>query len=191
MIVGYARVSSREQHLHVQLDKLSAAGCERVYQEKQSGMSDQRPQLQACLDFVRAQDILVVTKLDRLARNMAHLLALDTRLKALGVELRVLDQQIDTTTPQGKLLFGMLAVFAEFENDLRKERQLEGIRKAQALGKHFGRGKALTLAQVGELHQLRASGAQVAELRKRYGLTRTSIYRYLAQAQPAAAEAAD
>ena len=167
------------------------AGCERIYQEKQSGTTDKRPELQRCLDFVRERDVLLVTKLDRLARSMAHFWAIDTLLKKKEVLLKVLDQEIDTTTSHGKMLFGMLAVFAQFENDLRKERQMDGIRKAQASGVQFGRVHTLTPAQVAHLHQQRAQGALIRELMAQYHLGKSSIYRYLAQPRAVDAEAAD
>jgi DNA invertase Pin-like site-specific DNA recombinase len=191
MLIGYARVSSLEQRLEVQLEKLQRYGCDRIYQEKQSGTTDQRPQLQACLDFVRKDDTLVVTKLDRLARSMAHLWAIDTLLKKKEVMLKVLDQEIDTTTSHGQMLFGMLAVFAQFENDLRKERQMDGIKKAQASGVQFGRTHTLTPAQVARLHQQRTEGVLIRELMQQYRLTKSSIYRYLAQGHPDDAQAAD
>lgn len=180
MYVGYARVSSFEQDIDLQVDRLRDL-CEKVYQEKESGMRASRPQLEACLDFIREGDTLIITRLDRLARSTVHLCALDALLTEKGVTLKVLDQNIDTTSSHGRALFGMLAVFAQFEHDLRKERQMEGIRKAQAQGKHFGRTKRLTMAQIEELQQLRREGMPVALLRIRYGMTRTSIYRYLAR----------
>jgi DNA invertase Pin-like site-specific DNA recombinase len=184
--VGYARVSSVGQSLDVQVDKLTAAGCDPIFEEKASGTRQDRPVLRECLRYLRKGETLVVTRLDRLARSLAHLSALDTQLKAQEVTLQVLDQAIDTTTPHGKMLFGMLAVFAEFENDLRKERQMDGIRKAQARGVYIGGKPALTPEQVLALRAQRAAGALIKDLMRQYGLSKASVYRYLDGTQPQA-----
>ena len=182
MRVGYGRVSSRDQHLDIQEARLRAC-CEEVFLEKGSGTSRaKRPQLDAALTFVRKHDVLVVCKLDRLARSILDLNQIADTLKRKGATLEVLDHPMDLETMTGKMLFAVLGLMAEFETALRKERQREGILAAQAKGKHFGRQRMLTPAQVAELHQLRASGVPVAELKRRYGMTRTSIYRYLAAA---------
>jgi DNA invertase Pin-like site-specific DNA recombinase len=136
------------------------------------------------LELLGSGDVLVVCKLDRLARSILDLHHIAEQVKRQGATLDVLDQPMDCDTLSGKMLFGFLALMAEFETALRKERQREGILAAQKKGVHFGRAKMLTPAQVEELHQLRTSGVPVAELRKRYGMTRTSIYRYLAQHTP-------
>src|SRR5262245_41514615 len=181
MRVGYARVSSRDQDLTVQLDKLRH--CEKVYQEKYTGTTDKRPQLQACLDFVREGDVLVITRLDRLARSLLHLYEIDRLLKQKHVKLQVIEQQIDTTTPHGQALFGMLGVFAQFENDLRAERQREGIAKAQSNGVKFGRKAGLTSEQVRALALKRQAGAKIVDLMYEYRLSKAVIYRYLSQAK--------
>jgi DNA invertase Pin-like site-specific DNA recombinase len=174
------------QSLEVQVDKLTAAGCDPIFQEKASGTRQERPVLQECLRYLRKDEVLVVTRLDRLARSLAHLSALDTQLKAREITLLVLDQAIDTTTPHGKMLFGMLAVFAEFENDLRKERQMDGIRKAQARGVYIGGKPVLTPAQVLALRAQRAAGVLIKDLMRQYGLSKASVYRYLDGTQPQA-----
>jgi len=184
--VGYARVSSMGQSLEVQVDKLTAAGCDPIFQEKASGTRQERPVLQECLRYLRTGETLVVTRLDRLARSLAHLSALDTQLKARAITLQVLDQAIDTTTPHGKMLFGMLAVFAEFENDLRRERQMDGIAKAKARGVYIGGKPTLTLDQVAALRAQRAAGVLIKDLMRQYGLSKASVYRYLDGTQPQA-----
>ena len=178
MLVGYARVSSTDQDLTVQRDRLG--GCEKLFEEKASGTEAARPQLQACLDYVREGDTLVITRLDRLARSTLHLCQVADLLARKGVHLQVLDQQVDTHTPTGRMLFGMLAVIAQFETELRAERQREGIAKAKRAGVHFGRTKALTPEQAEELRALRADGVTLAALRQRYGIGKTAVYRYLA-----------
>ena len=137
--VGYARVSSQGQSLDIQIDKLAKYGCNKIYQEKISGVDQNRAELIKCLDYVRENDTLVITKLDRMARSAYHLGSIVEKLKEKNVNFVVLDQNINTTSPQGKLMFQMLTSFAEFENNLRKERQIEGIKRAKEEGKPFGR----------------------------------------------------
>jgi DNA invertase Pin-like site-specific DNA recombinase len=183
MQVGYARVSTQDQDLTIQRERL--AHCEKLFMEKASGTDAARPALTACLEFVREGDTLVVTRLDRLARSTLHLCQIAQQLAQKGVHLQVLEQDVNTHTPTGRLVFNMLAVIAQFETELRAERQREGIVKAQRAGVHFGRSKALTAAQVDELQTLRAQGVTLKALMHRYHLGKTALYRYLAGAQPA------
>jgi len=180
-IVGYARVSSVGQSLDVQLSKLSEYGCTKVYQEKRSGTTADRPELKACLDYVRDSDVLVlvITKLDRLARSTLHLTQLADGLSNKGVELVVIDQSIDTSTPTGKLLFNMLASIAEFETELRKERQYEGIAKAKANGVKFGAKAKLTDEEVEQMKSDRESGVLIKDLMNQYNISKASVYRLL------------
>jgi DNA invertase Pin-like site-specific DNA recombinase len=175
--VGYARVSSTGQSLDVQLDKLKQ--CEKIYSEKITGTTDKRPQLKACLDYVREGDTLVITRLDRLARSTLHLCQIADLLSSKNVALVVIDQSIDTSSATGTLMFNMLASIAEFETELRKERQAEGIAKARANGIHFGRESTLTDKQILELREKRASGEKIKDLMSHYELSKASIYRYL------------
>ena len=179
-IIGYARVSSTGQSLDVQLDKLQAYGCEKIYQEKLSGSSAyNRPELQRCLHYVREGDILVITRLDRLARSVLDLTTMVSNLKQQGVDLVVIDQAIETQTPTGKLLFNMLAAIAEFETELRKERQTEGIAKALSKGVKFGAKAKLTPEQLTQMRIDRESGVLIKELCRKYGLSKASVYRLL------------
>ena len=175
--IGYARVSSYGQSLEVQLEKLSE--CDRVFQEKQSARTDDREQLQLCLDYVRDGDSLIVTKLDRLARSTRDLLNIMNRLEHKQVKLVVLDQQIDTSTPTGMLLFTMLGAIATFENDLRKDRQMQGIELAKRKGTKFGRKAALTHDQIQILHKKRADGTKISELMTEFSLSKATVYRLL------------
>ena len=125
--VGYARVSSVGQSLEVQLDKLKH--CDKIYQEKKSGASSKRPRLKACLEYIREGDTLVVTRLDRLARSTLHLCQIAADLERKQVNLQVLDQNIDTHDATGRLLFNMLGAIAQFETEIRAERQMDGIQK--------------------------------------------------------------
>ena len=183
MIIGYARVSSTGQKLDVQLEKLTAQGCQKIYQEKQSGLTANRPQLLACLDYVREGDTLIVTKLDRLARSTLDLCSIAQRLKYKSVALKVLDQNIDTSIASGRLLFHMLGAIAQFETEIRKERQMDGIKKAQEQGVAFGRTKVLNQEQIKDLREKRQQGVLIKELMKDYNLSKKSIYNYLQPSQ--------
>ncbi|SEN30213.1 recombinase family protein [Nitrosomonas marina] len=178
-IVGYARVSSTGQSLDVQLDKLKYYQCDKIYQEKKSGITANRPELKKCLDYVREGDVLIITKLDRLARSTVDLHNILQQLNDKGVGFRVIDQSIDTTTSTGKLLFGILASIAEFETELRKERQMEGIKKAKNNGVAFGRKAKLTDIQIEELRYKRSNGVLIKDLMANYGLSKASVYRLL------------
>ena len=183
-MVGYARVSSVGQSLAVQLEKLKR--CQKLFQEKKSTASDRRPQLEACLDYVREGDTLAVTRLDRLARSTLHLCQIAAELERKQVHLQVLDQNIDTSTATGRLLFNMLGAIAQFETELRAERQLDGIRKARERGVHFGRSKELDPAQVVKLQRKRKKGVLVKALMKEFSLSKASVYRYLGSGAPSA-----
>lgn len=177
--VGYARVSSVGQSLEVQLAKL--AGCQKIFQEQHSGSSDKRPRLLACLEYVREGDTLVVTRLDRLARSTLHLCQIAAELDRKQVHLQVLDQQIHTGDATGRLLFHMLGAIAQFETELRAERQRDGIQNARARGVSCGRIKRLTGQQSVELRNRRQQGALIKTLMSDYGLSKASVYRYLGE----------
>ena len=175
--VGYARVSSVGQSLDVQLDKLK--DCDKVFREKKTGTSSTRPRLKACLEYVREGDTLVVTRLDRLARSTLHLCQVAEQLQEKGVNLKVIDQSIDTSDATGRLLFNMLGAIAQFETEIRAERQMDGIRNAKANGVHLGRRKNLTEDEQVELQQKRMDGTLIKELMEEYNLSKASVYRYL------------
>jgi DNA invertase Pin-like site-specific DNA recombinase len=174
-LVGYARVSSVGQTLDIQLDKLEQ--CDKIFQEKMSGVTDKRPRLQSCLEYVRQGDTLVVTKLDRLARSTLHLCQIAAELEQKEVHLRVIDQNIDTNSATGRLLFNMLGAIAQFETEIRSERQREGIWKAQERGVKFGKHKLLNEEQVAELQELRRQGVLIKTLMQNYGLSKSSVQR--------------
>lgn len=177
--VGYGRVSSVGQNLDIQLDKLKKVGCDIIFEETHTGTTDQRPQLQAMMRYVREGDTIYVTKLDRLGRSTLHLTQIFDKLEKQGVDIVVLDQNIDTTTPIGKLLFNVLSSIAEFETEIRKERQLEGIAKAKAKGVRFGRKSVLDSEQIAQMQKKRAEGVLIRELMLQYGLSKSSVYRLL------------
>lgn len=141
MKIGYARVSTHEQSLDLQLDALEKAGCEKIYQEKMSGMKDDRPQLNQLIEYAREGDVLVVYKLDRLGRSTKRLIELSEELEQRGIELVSIRDSIDTTTAVGKAMFKMLAVLAEMERDLISERTKAGLESARARGRNGGRPK--------------------------------------------------
>jgi DNA invertase Pin-like site-specific DNA recombinase len=177
-LVGYARVSSVGQSLDVQLEKLK--DCKKIFQEKKSGTtSGKRAQLEACLEYVREEDTLVVTRLDRLARSTLHLCQIADELKRKGVELQVIDQNINTADATGRLLFNMLGAIAQFETEIRAERQIDGITKAKKKGVQFGAQRKLTEEQIKELQKKRNEGILIKTLMKEYSLSKASVYRYL------------
>src|SRR5215510_1434085 len=162
-MVGYARVSSTGQTLEVQTEKLAL--CERLFKEARSGVDANRPELKRCLDYLREGDTLVVTKIDRLARSTSDLYRIVSMLAEKGVAFKVIDDQsIDTTSRTGKLIMGILALIAEFENDIRRERQMDGIAKAKERGVHFGRKLALTPDRIAEIKALRMGGSTVPHI---------------------------
>ena len=176
-IYGYARVSTTDQDTAIQEAALMAAGCTRVVAEKKSGTTTKgRTELQTLLDFVRAGDTVMVTRIDRLARSTADLLAIVKTLEEKGVALKATEQPIDTSTPAGRAFLQMLGVFAEFETAIRKERQLDGIAKAKKEGVYKGRKVSISGDQV---KALAAAGKGASEIAKQLGIGRASVYRHL------------
>jgi DNA invertase Pin-like site-specific DNA recombinase len=178
MLVGYARASTIDQEagFQVQIKALKAADCEKLFSEQVSSVA-QRPQLEAAVDYLRDGDVLVVTKLDRLARSVAHLVAIGEQLDAKGVALKVLDQAIDTSTPTGRLMFNMIGSIAQFERELMLERQREGIARAKAEGKYKGR-KPTARDKGHEVKRLRSEGIGATAIAKQLGISRASVYRF-------------
>lgn len=178
MNLGYARVSTVDQEagFAAQLRELEAAGVERIFEEKVSSVAG-RPQLEAVIDFLREGDTLTVTRLDRLARSTRQLLEIAERVKAKGAGLRILNLG-DTGTATGQLVFTVIGAIAEFERQLMLERQKEGIAAAKAAGKYKGRVPTAR-RQAAQIHELDAQGVKRAEIARRLGVGRTSVYRVL------------
>ena len=177
MIVGYARVSSTDQNETAQMELLLAKGAEKLFVDKASGTSrDGRPQLAEAIRFTRTGDALMVTRLDRLARSVIDLKVISSELEAKGVDLIVTEQAIDTTTPTGRLMFNMLGAIAEFETDLRRERQLEGIAKAKADGRYKGRPISIDTEGILAAHR---AGDKPQHIAKRFNIARSSVYRVI------------
>ncbi len=175
--LGYARVSSVEQDTAIQVAALKAAGCGIIREEKVSGTSTQgRTELLILLGSLRSGDTLVVTRIDRLARSVGDLQDIVRTLKAKGVALQATEQPIDTGTAAGKAFLDMLGVFAEFETNLRRERQIEGIAKAKAEGKYKGRRRSIDPDKV---KQMRDQGVGATEIAAALNIGRASVYRLL------------
>ena len=179
MLVGYARVSSSGQNLDIQQEALAQAGCEKLFSEKVSGRSTtDREQLAQALDFVRDGDTLIVTRLDRLARSVGDLHRIIEKLTDKKVGFKCLNQSgVDTDTSTGRLMLAVLGAVAAFENDIRRERQLEGIEKAKARGAYKGRPPSV---DVGQVKQLRETGLGAAQIAREMQIGRASVYRALA-----------
>lgn len=183
MFIGYARVSTADQTLALQEDALHAAGCTRIFKDVISGSTTDRPGLTAALDHCRSGDVLVVWKLDRLGRSLAHLLTVVQQLQAAGVGLRSLQENLDTTSAGGKLIFHIFGALAEFERGLIRERTAAGLAAARVRGRVGGRPRRLSPDQVALARRLLAQPdvgvAQVAEMLQ---VSRQTIYRALHRA---------
>jgi DNA invertase Pin-like site-specific DNA recombinase len=176
-VIGYARVSTTDQNLELQETALRAAGCDLIRAEKRSGTTTAgREELKTVLAFLRAGDVLMVTRIDRLARSIGDLQDIVRTVKARGASLKATEQPIDTSTAAGKCFLDMLGVFAEFETNLRKERQLEGVADAKARGVYQGRKASIDPAQV---KALRAQGMGASDIAKALKIGRASVYRVL------------
>lgn len=174
---GYARVSTTDQDLDVQIAALKTAGCTIIRSEKKSGTKREgRQELDTLLDFLRPGDTLIVTRIDRLARSVLDLQVIVRDLEARGVHLKATEQPIDTASAAGKAFLGMLGVFAEFETNLRRERQMEGIAAAKAKGIYKGRKPNLPVL---DIRQRRVAGATIAAICADLGVSRSSVYRAL------------
>ncbi len=173
-IYGYARVSTKDQDLTIQLEALKIAGCEIIRAEKRSGVSlKNRDELDMLLKFMRQGDILMVTRVDRLARSIRDLQNIVYELKNRGVAIKATEQSIDTSTAAGKFFLDMLGVFSEFETTVRKERQAEGIAKAKVRGAYKG---AKRVIDASEVRKLKADGMGVTAITRKLNISRASVY---------------
>ncbi len=189
-LVGYARVSTTHQDHSSQVDRLKAAGASKVFTEKRSGLDGERPQLAECLRYVREGDTLLVTKLDRLARSTTDLYRIVSNLNARDVAFKVLDDEaVDTSTRTGKLVMGILALIAEFETEIRRERQMEGIQRAKAEGRIGGRPRLVTDAVAARIRSLREDGLSMRKIAAEVGLSKAAVQKALADS-PEPAESA-
>jgi DNA invertase Pin-like site-specific DNA recombinase len=183
MRLGYARVSTREQNPDHQLDALQAAGCDKVFCDKASGKLASRPEWDRLLEQARAGDQLVITRLDRAGRSVAHLVELAADLEARGVALVVLGQGIDTTTPAGRLTFHILAALGEFSAELIRENTRDGLAAAAARGRRGGRPTVMTPGKLAVARQLADAGVRPGEIARTIGVSRPTVYRHLEAAE--------
>jgi DNA invertase Pin-like site-specific DNA recombinase len=183
MKIGYARVSTKDQSLSMQVDALKQAGCTQIHEEIASGAKTARPVLDEIIRNIREEDTLVIWKLDRLGRNLAHLIHLTTKLIEKKVGLISLNDPIDTTTAQGRLVFGIFASLAEFERELIRERTNAGLKSARARGRKGGRPKGMTPAAIEKAtiaEALYKNGSiPVKKIAEQLGISKTTLYLYL------------
>lgn len=179
MKIGYARVSSHGQSLDIQLKKLKEAGCEKIFSEKVSGVKGVRKAFSAMLNFAREGDQIIVTRLDRLSRSLLELQKTSKILESKIIDLKILEQDIDTSTPSGRLLFNIVGVVAEFEREMINQRAAEGRKAAKEKGVKFGAKKKLSSKDIESIKNLIAMGESKAELAKLYSVGRSTLYRAL------------
>ena len=183
MKIGYARVSTRDQSFDLQTDALEQAGCEQIYQEVVSGVKSQRKVLDNLLQSIRPGDVLVVWKLDRLGRSLRHLVELVNDLVSRGVGLQSLNDPIDTTTSQGRLVFNLFACLAEFERDLLMERTQAGLKAARARGRKGGRPKGIPKGSlptaIAAETLYREGRLSVKQISEKLGISKSTLYKYL------------
>jgi DNA invertase Pin-like site-specific DNA recombinase len=189
MLIGYVRVSTRDQKPHLQLDALQEAGCERIFKETVSGAKRERPELQSALDFMRTGDTLVIWKLDRLARSTRQLLDTVEGLARRGIGLKALTQDIDTTTAGGRLIFTVFSAIAEFEREIIRERTRAGLDAAHSRGRKGGRPRALVEKDLKQARALLTDPEiTVEDVARRLGVGVSTLYRYLPAARQTAQE---
>ena len=183
--IGYARTSTDDQHLNLQRDALTRAGCSAIYEETASGKGAGRPELEHCRKALRAGDTLVVWRLDRLGRSLPDLVQIVGDLERQGIGLESLTERIETGSAAGKLVFHVFAALAEFERGLIRERTRAGLAAARARGRAGGRRPKLDEKQVREIKVLlRDPGIQVADVARRYGVSRTTLYKHVGVVVP-------
>ncbi len=180
MLVGYARVSTEDQHLHMQEDALESAGCEEIFTDVASGVKSQRPGLEKAMSYLRDGDTLVVWKLDRLGRSLQHLIQAIKDLHEKKIFFKSLQENIDTTTSGGKLIFHIFSSLAEFERDLIVERTQAGLKAARVRGRMGGRPPMLNKRQISKLKQhYKDQNITVSEICKIFQISRPTFYNYL------------
>jgi DNA invertase Pin-like site-specific DNA recombinase len=178
-LIGYGRVSTADQSLALQRDALAAVGCEPVFEDQASGSKTDRPGLAEALGYARRGDVIVVWKLDRLGRSMAHLIETVRALEAKGVGFRSLTEGIDTTTPGGTLIFHLFGALAQFERDLIRERTSAGLKAAEARGRKGGRRPVVTPDKLARAQAHLAAGLTVREAAARVKVGKTALYEAL------------
>ena len=184
-LIGYARVSTDDQNLHLQRDALERAGCQVIYEDKASGKNTERSELEGCLKVLRSGDTFVVWRLDRLGRSLGDLVKLVTTLEEKGIEFESLQEKIETTSASGKLVFHVFAALAEFERNLISERTRAGLKAARARGRLGGRKPKLKQKDIREIKALlKDPNIPVSDIAKRFGVSRTTIYNRVGVVKP-------
>lgn len=179
MIFGYARVSTQDQNLDMQLDVLKQYGCERIFQEKMTGSKKDRPQLEELLKILRTGDKVVIYKLDRISRSTKHLIELSEHFESAGVQFVSLQDSIDTSTPMGRFFFRVMASIAELERDIISERTKAGLESARARGRNGGRPPVQNKKMELALKMYNSKDYSISEIVKATGISQASLYRYL------------
>lgn len=179
--VGYARVSTDDQHLTLQQDALGAAGCRTIYEESASGKSAARPELENCLKALRPGDTLVVWRLDRLGRSLGDLVTIITGLDERGIGFESLTEKIDTNSAAGRLIFHVFAALAEFERNLIRERTMAGLAAAKARGRIGGRKPKVDSRMERKIRAMKAGSLPISYIASDLGLARSTVYNYLAE----------
>lgn len=179
MLIGYARISTNEQKLDMQIQALEQAGCKKIFTDTASGAREKRPGLDEALAFMRESDCLVVWRLDRLGRSVKHLIKLSEKLREMGVDLKSIQDGIDTSTTTGRFYFTILAAFAEMEREIIRERTLAGIAEARRQGREPGAPPKLTKEMLDTAKILLEAGHGYTEVARRLGVHKTTLYRRL------------
>ena len=179
MLIGYARVSTQDQNLTLQIDALTKAGCEKIFEDKVSGTRAERPGLTKALELMRVEDTLVVWKLDRLGRSVKHLVDLVAGLQKQGVQFKSLTDAIDTGTPSGRFFFHVMASLAEMERELTVERTRAGLEMARQLGRKGGRKRLMTDSKILSAKKLLANGVPPRDVAKNLGVSVPTLYRWI------------
>lgn len=179
MLIGYARVSTQDQNLDGQMDALGEAGCEKIFQDIASGARSDRPGLSEATEYARPGDVIVCAKLDRVARSLPHLISLMNGLEHRKIGFRSLSEDLDTTSPGGRLVFHIFGAIAEFERDLIRERTRAGLAAARRRGRIGGRPRAMTDQKLDAAKRLLSSGSSAKEVAETIGVSVPTLYRHL------------